>query len=212
MGQSHISLNMDKSLALTIIGFALVSARPDGPGAHHQGQHGGHHAVHHEVQPTVHLGSSDHTTVPLGSHSVHNVGSQSGQTVAQLVSTHPKLTTLLSAVSEAGLVDTLNGEGPFTVFAPTNIAFDKIPVDALNALLQKPEDLKNVLLRHVVPAKIQGKNIPPGSTDLKAANGDTLTATRDKFIQVKSGEGSAYIVLFDIIASNGVIHAIDTVI
>merc|ERR1719244_1562583 len=203
---------MFNTVSVTLLGLLVVSGRPDGPGGHH---HGSHHAGHAGDHNTVHLGSSgghqaDQTTVRLGS---HNADSQTGQTVAQLVSTHPKLTTLLSAVKEAGLVDILNGEGPFTVFAPTNIAFDKIPVDTLNGLLQKKDDLKNVLLRHVIPgAKIQGKNIPPGTTELKAANGDKITATRDKFIQIASSEGSAYVVLFDIIASNGVIHAIDTVI
>merc|ERR1719320_2236640 len=112
----------------------------------------------------------------------------------------------------AGLVDTLAGPGPFTVFAPTNTAFDKVPVEALNGLLADKEALKKTLLRHVVPdSTLQGKNIPPGSTTLKTASGEEITATRDKFIQLNSSAGSAYVVLFDVLASNGVVHAVDTV-
>merc|ERR1712236_145291 len=100
----------------------------------------------------------------------------------------------------AGLTDTLGGEGPFTAFAPTNTAFDKVPVDKLNSLLNDKEALKKVLLRHVVP----------GTTTLKTAAGEDITTTRDKFIQVNSSAGSAYIVLFDVLGSNGVVHAVDT--
>ena len=85
-------------------------------------------------------------------------------------------------------------------------------MDDLNSLLQNKEELKKVLLRHVVPGtRMQGKNFPPGSTSLKTAAGEEITATRDKFIQLKSSAGSAYIVLFDVTATNGVVHAVDTV-
>merc|ERR1712077_17238 len=132
--------------------------------------------------------------------------------IAELAIATPQLSTLLAAVKAAGLVDTLAGEGPFTVFAPTNDAFAKVPKDALNSLLADKEALKKVLLRHVVPGSaIQGKNIPPGSTTLKTASGEEITATRDNFIQLNSSAGSAYVVLFDVLASNGVVHAVDTV-
>merc|ERR1711881_312108 len=79
-------------------------------------------------------------------------------------------------------------------------------------LLGDKAALSKILLRHVVPGtRMQGKNIPPGVTSLKTAAGEQISATRDKFIQVKSKEGSAFIVLFDVIASNGVLHAVDTV-
>ena len=90
--------------------------------------------------------------------------------------------------------------------------FVQVPVDQLNALLADKEKLKGVLLRHVVTgSSMQGKNIPPGSTTLKTAGGEEITATRDKFIQINSSAGSAYIVLFDQLAGNGVVHAVDTV-
>merc|ERR1711892_1428666 len=159
-------------------------------GAHHGADHGaGHHATHgaqHDPVSTVILGSSHHIQHDQNPvHAVHNVQpvrssfsiqpetvhqqnavapvvvKNSPQTIADLVSTNPKFSTLLTAVKAAGLVDTLAGEGPFTVFAPTNTAFDKVPVDALNSLLSDKEALKKTLLRHVVPgATMQGKNIP----------------------------------------------------
>merc|ERR1712168_1399491 len=104
----------------------------------------------------------------------------SPKTIAELVSTNPKFSTLLAAVKAAGLVDTLAGEGPFTVFAPTNSAFEKVPADALNSLLADKEALTAVLLRHVVPgAALQGKNIPTGDTELETAGGEEITVTRD---------------------------------
>jgi transforming growth factor-beta-induced protein len=201
------------SVLLCVVG---TLAKPDGPGVHHHGDHSGqgHHGVHqghhnenHHHEETVQLG---------GHHAVHGTpqSNQQGQTVAEIVSSHPKFTTLLSALKAANLVSALGeGQGPVTVFAPTNAAFDKVPVDALNGLLAKPEELKKVLLRHVVPGSIiQGKNIPPGITSLTTANGEQISASRDKFIQVKSNSASAFVVLFDVIGTNGVIHAIDTVI
>merc|ERR1712121_87458 len=207
---------------------------------HHGAAHHATHGVHHAPLTTVNLGSAHHAQSPV--HTVHSVQpvhssfsiqpesvhtpgvvhqpnvvapvvvKNSPKSIAELVSTNPKFSTLLTAVKAAGLVDTLAGPGPFTVFAPTNTAFDKVPVDTLNGLLADKEALKKTLLRHVVPGStMQGKNIPPGSTTLKTASGEEITATRDKFIQLNSSAGSAYVVLFDVLASNGVVHAVDTV-
>merc|ERR1719431_2076175 len=215
------------SLTAVMVLMATVTARPDGPGGHH---HHGDHEAHHEPITTVNLGSSHpvhtvhsvqpvHSSFSIQPESVHQqnivapvVVKSSPKTIADLVSTNPKFSTLHTAVKAAGLEDTLAGAGPFTVFAPTNTAFDKVPVDKLNSLLGDKEALKNVLLRHVVPGStMQGKNIPPGSTTLKTASGEDITATRDKFIQLNSSGGSAYVVLFDVLGSNGVVHAVDTV-
>merc|ERR1712139_85825 len=198
-----------------------------GAAAHHA-DHGA--AAHHPVQHTV-VSSS-----PVQHHTVHSSGtvqqrpvsasfsiqpeahpiqhsvSQGPQNLAQLIATHPKLTTLNAAVKAAGLEATLASPGPFTVFAPTNLAFEKIPSADLQRLLGDKAALSKILLRHVVPGtRMQGKNLPPGITTLKTAAGEQISASRDKFIQVKSKEGSAFIVLFDVIASNGVLHAVDTV-
>merc|ERR1711879_389616 len=81
------------------------------------------------------------------------------QTIAEVVSTDPRFSTLLAAVKAAGLVDTLASEGPFTVFAPTNEAFDRVPSSTLTALLTDKEALTAVLLRHVLPETIFQKGI-----------------------------------------------------
>ena len=85
-------------------------------------------------------------------------------------------------------------------------------METLNSLLNNKEELKGLLLRHVVSGtKMQGKNFPPGTSSLNTLAGEDLRVTRDKFIQLESSAASAYIVLFDMSATNGVIHAVDTV-
>ena len=119
--------------------------------------------------------------------------------------------TLVAAVKAAGLVDTLKGEGPFTVFAPTDEAFAKLPKGTVETLL-KPENkgkLASILTYHVVPGKIMSGDIAKGTTMVKSAQGAKLT--------VKAGSGgvmidSAKVVKADIKTSNGVIHVIDQVV
>merc|ERR1712079_54795 len=153
--------------------------------------HSGHHRVYHHSAPAV---------------------KSSPQTIAELVVGNPNFSTLLAAVKAAGLVETLSGEGPFTVFAPTNSAFEKVPADALNSLLADKEALTAVLLRHVVPgAALKCKNVPFGDTKLETAGGEEITVTKDKYIKITSSAGSAYVVLFDVLASNGVVHAVNSV-
>merc|ERR1712241_1467636 len=108
------------------------------------------------------------------------------QTIADVVSTDPRFSTLLAAVKAAGLVDTLASEGPFTVFAPTNDAFAKIPEEPLNGLLADKDALTAVLLRHVVPgAALKAKAVPKGTTTLKTAGGEEIDVTRGRYITVK---------------------------
>merc|ERR1711990_291027 len=200
------------------------------PGAVHHAVHhqpaAVHHAVHHQPA-TVH--HAVHVHQPMLHHGVHHgvqhhqpvhhnqvapvVAKLAPKTLAELVVSEPRFSTLLAAVKAADLVETLNGEGAFTVFAPTNEAFKKVPADALAGLLANKEELKKVLLRHVVPSTIQGKNIPPGTTTLDTAGGDKIDVTRDEnnLIQIRSTAGTAYVVPFDVIASNGVVHAVDSV-
>merc|ERR1719233_2428183 len=192
----HPVMNTFGILSSAII--AVVLSRPDHPSGHH-------HQVHHAQ---VHHSGAVH---PLVHHSAPAVKS-SPQTIAELVVGNPNFSTLLAAVKAADLVDTLSGEGPFTVFAPTNSAFEKVPADALNSLLADKEALTAVLLRHVVPgAALQGKNIPPGDTKLETAGGEEITVTRDNYIKITSSAGSAHVVLFDVLASNGVVHAVNSV-
>merc|ERR1712106_165217 len=176
------------------------------------------HPVHHSVNPVHHSVHPVHHSVHPVHHSVnpvhHNVPvvKAAPQTIAELVVGNPNFSTLLAAVKAAGLVETLTSEGPSTVFAPTNSAFEKVPADALSGLLADKEALTAVLLRHVVPgAALQGKNIPPGATKLETAGGEEITVTRDNYIHITSSAGTADVVLFDVIASNGVVHAVNSV-
>merc|ERR1712241_375521 len=208
---------------VTIVFLNIALARPDHGGLHH----GAHHAVHHQSLPVHHAVHHQPATVHHAVHhnAVHHhqpvhhhhmapvVAKVAPKTIAELVVSEPRFSTLLAAVKAADLVDTLNGEGAFTVFAPTNEAFKKVPEEALTGLLANKEELKAALLRHVVPSSLQGKNIPPGTTALTTAGGEEISVRRDSnnLIQVQSTAGSAYVVLFDVIASNGVVHAVDSV-
>merc|ERR1711992_100796 len=219
--QEPSTLKMKSFVTLVFLNIAL--ARPDHGGLHH----GAHHAVHHQPATVHHAVHHQPATVHHAVHhnAVHHhqpvhhnqvapvVAKVAPKTIAELVVSEPRFSTLLAAVKAANLVETLNGEGSFTVFAPTNEAFKKVPEEALAGLLANKEELKAVLLRHVVPSAIQGKNIPPGTTALTTAGGDKIDVTRDQnnLIQIKSAAGSAYVVLFDVVASNGVVHAVDSV-
>lgn len=116
--------------------------------------------------------------------------------------------TLAALVTQAGLADTLSNDGPFTVFAPTDAAFAKLPKETLQAVQDDPELLKSVLLNHVVPGDLEAKHVLE-TKEFKTAQGAKATAS------VKDGKAmiqDAGIAKTDIIASNGVIHVIDSVI
>ena len=115
--------------------------------------------------------------------------------------------TLVTAVQKAGLVETLKGEGPFTVFAPTDEAFAKIPADQLNALLADKEALKKVLTYHVVPGKVMAKDVVKLQS-AKTVEGQSIKIDTAMGVKVDN----ANVIKTDILASNGVIHVIDTVI
>lgn len=115
--------------------------------------------------------------------------------------------TLATALKAAGLVDTLEGPGPFTVFAPTDAAFAKIPKAGLDALLKDKAKLTAVLTYHVVPGRVMAKDVKPGS--VKAIQGSALT------VKTEGGKvmvDNATVTRTDITASNGVIHVIDRVV
>jgi uncharacterized surface protein with fasciclin (FAS1) repeats len=114
--------------------------------------------------------------------------------------------TLVVAVKQAGLVDTLKGPGPFTVFAPTDAAFAKIPKADLDALLMDKAKLTAVLTYHVVPGKVMAKDVKAGS--VKTVQGSALKITTDQGVRVDNAKVTAT----DIVADNGVIHVIDTVL
>lgn len=115
--------------------------------------------------------------------------------------------TLTTAVQAAGLTDTLKGPGPYTVFAPTDAAFAKVPKDKLDALLKDKAALTKVLTYHVVPGKVMAKDVKAGK--VKTVEGSAITVTvADGKVKVND----ANVVKTDIAADNGVIHVIDTVL
>ena len=114
--------------------------------------------------------------------------------------------TLVAAAQAAGLVDTLKGTGPFTVFAPTDEAFAKIPKATLDGLLADKAALAKVLTYHVVPGKVMAKDVKAGK--VKTVQGQDLTVTTNMGVMVDQSK----VVATDVAASNGVIHAIDTVL
>ena len=131
-------------------------------------------------------------------------------------------TTLVAAVKAAGLVDTLASAGPFTVFAPTNAAFDKLPAGTVDTLV-KPENkgtLTTVLTYHVVSGRITSQMIARmirkghGSAILKTVQGEDLTATMHggKLTLTDAKGGMSHVTIANVMQSNGVIHVVDTVL
>jgi len=114
--------------------------------------------------------------------------------------------TLATALKAAGLVDTLKGKGPFTVFAPTDAAFAKLPQDQLRALLADKTKLTAVLTYHVVPGVVMAKDVKAGM--VKTVQGSNINVTTMGGVKVND----ATVTAVDIVADNGVIHVIDTVI
>ena len=114
--------------------------------------------------------------------------------------------TLAAALTAAGLIDTLKGKGPFTVFAPTDEAFAKIPKAQLDALLADKAKLTAVLTYHVVPGKVLAKDVTAGK--VKTVQGSELTVATAGGVTVNGAKVTAT----DIVADNGVIHVIDSVV
>jgi uncharacterized surface protein with fasciclin (FAS1) repeats len=132
------------------------------------------------------------------------------------------LTTLVAAVKAADLVDTLNGKGPFTVFAPTNAAFDKLPPGTVDKLVMPSmkKQLTGILTYHVVPGKYTAADLKAdamkngGKVMLKTVAGETLTVEQKmgKWVVVDQGGHVAMIETPDVLQANGVVHVIDTVL
>lgn len=142
--------------------------------------------------------------------------------IVGVASGNADFSTLVTAVGAAELVETLSGEGPFTVFAPTNAAFEKLPAGTVETLL-KPESkdkLTTVLTYHVVAGKfeaaqvVEAINANNGKFEVTTVQGGkiTLSLADGKVILTDANGGKATVVIADVAASNGVIHAIDTVV
>ena len=115
--------------------------------------------------------------------------------------------TLVAAVKAAGLVETLKSDGPFTVFAPNDEAFAKLPQEKLNALLKDKKALTKVLTYHVVPGKVMSSDVANLKT-AKTVEGQALSISSKDGVQINN----ANVIMTDIITTNGVIHVVDTVI
>jgi uncharacterized surface protein with fasciclin (FAS1) repeats len=128
------------------------------------------------------------------------------QDIVDVASKAGSFNTLVAAVKAAGLVDTLKGPGPFTVFAPTDAAFAKLPKATLDGLLKDPAALSKILTYHVVSGKVMAADVKAGK--VKTVNGQELTVKTDGGVMVDNAKVTAT----DVGATNGVIHVIDTVI
>ena len=133
------------------------------------------------------------------------VGAQAKDIVETAVAAG-NFTTLAAALQAAGLVDTLKGPGPFTVFAPTDAAFAKVPKADLDALLKDKAKLTAVLTYHVVPGTVMAKDVKAGK--VKTVQGGELTVATMGGVTVDGAKVTAT----DVVASNGVIHVIDSVV
>lgn len=127
--------------------------------------------------------------------------------VADAIAAKPELSTLSSLVIKAGLSDTLKGTGPFTVFAPNNAAFAKVPAKTMADLGSDPEKLKAVLTYHVVAGKVMASDVKNGNA--KTVNGANLALSKaGDFVTVEDG----MVQTADLAATNGVVHIVDSVL
>jgi len=168
------------------------------------------------------MSAQDHTSGMMNMPMVGGAAMYPSKNIVQNAVNSKDHTTLVAAVKAAGLVETLEGPGPFTVFAPTNAAFAKLPAGTVDALV-KPQNkatLTKILTYHVVPGRLSAMDLTAkakaggGKAMLKTVEGEDLT------VQVKSGAvwlidakgGMSHVTIADVGQSNGVIHVVDTVL
>lgn len=148
-------------------------------------------------------------TVHAGDHGSHHTVAPASQNIVEIAAANDNFKTLTAAVTAAGLADTLQGDGPFTVFAPTDAAFAALPAGTLDKLL-KPENkaqLVAILTYHVVPGAVMAKDVA-GLSEAATVHGNNLAlSATDGTVMVDD----ARVVAVDIAATNGVIHVIDKV-
>lgn len=161
-------------------------------------------------------------TVALGQTSKTEANMTSSKNIVEVASNSSDHTTLVTAVKTAGLVDVLSSEGPFTVFAPTNKAFEALPKGTVETLLKKENQkkLQSILTYHVLAGDYKAADVIDaikkgnGKASFKTVNGDEIYAMLDgDKVKIKDKSGNiATVTAADLDASNGVIHVIDTVI
>ncbi len=149
------------------------------------------------------------TSEAMTSGTMGSEAAQEAGTIVEVASGNPDFSTLVAAVEAAGLVETLSGTGPFTVFAPTNEAFEALPAGVLDMLLlpENKETLTKVLTYHVVPGEVTSDMVTAG--DVATVEGSTIAITTDGGVKIND---TATVTAVDVDASNGVIHVIDSVL
>jgi uncharacterized surface protein with fasciclin (FAS1) repeats len=128
--------------------------------------------------------------------------------IVDIAAGNPNFSTLVTAVKAAGLVGTLKSRGPFTVFAPTNAAFAKLPKGALAGLLKNKHKLRAVLTYHVLAGRVLARDVAGKRLRVKTVQGGSVHVNGRRGVRVNG----AKVVIADVKASNGVIHAIDSVL
>ena len=164
----------------------------------------------------------NHSHHKMSNPTVGGAAMMPAKNIVENASAAPNLTTLVAAVKAAGLVDTLSSPGPFTVFAPTNTAFDKLP-DGTVGTLVKPENkgtLTKILTYHVVSGKLTAKDVSAaikaggGKASLTTVAGEKLTArlSGNSIVITDAKGGQSAVTTADVMQSNGVVHVIDSVL
>jgi uncharacterized surface protein with fasciclin (FAS1) repeats len=166
--------------------------------------------------------STSEGTAIVDENQITKANTQQDGTIADLINVSKELSTLLVALKSAGTLETLKSAGPFTVFAPTNDAFSKVPPAALDDLLktENKNTLSKVLGNHVIAGNIKSEDIiasikeGKGVATFSTLSGDKLTASLDgeRLKLTDSNGNSSYVNTTSLIASNGIIHPIDTVL
>ena len=160
--------------------------------------------------------SSTSTAAPSPAEtSMSSATDASSMTITEIAASNEDFSTLVTAVEAAGLAETLSGTGPLTVFAPTNDAFDALPAGTVETLLKpkNQDQLSSILTYHVVDGEVMSADVKPGA--VKTVNGETFDVATgmDGGVEITDGQGNtATVTTTDIVASNGVIHVIDSVL
>ncbi len=158
-------------------------------------------------EPSMENGDTNGSTQDMQNQDSMNIPSEEKNIVA-VAQEAREFSTLLAAAEAAGLVETLTGAGPFTVFAPTDEAFNKLPEGTIEALLEDTEQLRQVLTYHVVPGIVMASDIANLTSATTVQGGDITISVENGSVMVNN----ATVITADIQASNGVIHVIDTVL
>lgn len=159
--------------------------------------------------------SADTTTTSVAVEETPAADEASAGTIVDVAVADGRFTTLVAAVEAADLADTLSGDGPYTVFAPTDDAFDALPEGTLDGLLADPEALAGILTYHVVAGEVPAADVVElDGQEVETVNGATLTVgVTDEGVTLTDGQGNVVnVVVTDVMADNGVIHVIDAVL